>query len=80
MKKHSESKFIFPCSDLAKNVMNKSLEASGLNYTKAQMYKVSCSDLSDLSDVKYDILVFFSPTELNLYLKIFLILSKRKQE
>lgn len=62
MQKHNESKFIFPCSDLLKNVMNKSLEESGLNYTKAQMYKVACSDLSDLSDVKYDILVFFSPT------------------
>jgi len=62
MQKHKESKFIFPCSDLLKNAMNKSLEASGLDYTKAQMYKVSCSDLSDLSDVKYDVLVFFSPT------------------
>ena len=58
MKKHSDSKFIFPCSDLLKNVMNKSLEESGLSYTKAQMYKVACSDLSDLSDVKYDVLVF----------------------
>ena len=26
------------------------------------MYKVACSDLSDLEDVYYDILVFFSPT------------------
>ena len=41
--------------------MNKSLE-SNLDYTMAQMYKVACSDLSDLADVKYDILVFFSPT------------------
>ena len=26
------------------------------------MYKVVCSDLSDLTDIKYDVLVFFSPT------------------
>ena len=26
------------------------------------MYKVVCSDLSDLEDVYYDVLVFFSPT------------------
>ena len=26
------------------------------------MYKTVCSDLSDLSDVKYDMLVFFSPS------------------
>ncbi len=62
MQKHKESKFIFPCSDLLKKAKNVSLEESGLDYTKAQMYKVDCSDLSDLSDVKYDILVFFSPT------------------
>ena len=26
------------------------------------MYKLVADDLSDLSDVKYDVLVFFSPT------------------
>ena len=62
MQKHKESKFLFPCSDLLKNKVNVLLEESGLQYTKAQMYKVACSDLDDLSDVKYDILVFFSPT------------------
>ena len=62
MQKHEVSKFIFPCSDVLKNRPNKSLDESGLDYTKAQMYKVACSDLSDLKDVKYDILVFFSPT------------------
>ena len=62
MQKHSDGKFIFPCSDVLKARPNKSLEESGLHYTKAQMYKVVCSDLSDLKDVKYDILVFFSPT------------------
>ena len=62
MKKFPESKFLYPCSNVLKERPNPSLEKSGLEYTKAQMYKVVCSDLSDLSDVKYDILVFFSPT------------------
>ena len=62
MQKHKESKFIFPCSDLLKNNVNTSLESSGLDYTKAQMYKVVCSNLVDLKDIKYDVLVFFSPT------------------
>ena len=31
----------------------------GIDFTKAVMYKTVCSDLSDLSDVKYDMLVFF---------------------
>ena len=62
MEKHSDSKFIYPCSDVLKNRVNKSLLESNLDYTMAQMYKVACSDLSDLADVKYDILVFFSPS------------------
>ena len=62
MQKHKDSKFLFPCSDLLKNKRNVILDESGLDYTKAQMYKVACSDLLDLSEVKYDVLVFFSPT------------------
>ena len=64
MEKHSESKFLFPCSDILKKRMNKSMEDSGLKYTKAEMYKVICSDLSDLKSVSYDVLVFFSPTDI----------------
>ena len=71
MQKHTDSKFIFPCSDILKERPNKSLEESGLEYTKAQMYKVACSDLSDLKDVKYDILVFFSPTGIRSLLENF---------
>lgn len=71
MKKHKESKFLLPCSDVLKKKLNKSLEESGLEYTKAQMYKVACSDLSDLEDVKYDVLVFFSPTGIKSLLKNF---------
>ena len=62
MQKHKESNFLLPCSDLLKDQTNKTMEESGLNYTKAVMYKVVAADLSDLSDVKYDVLVFFSPT------------------
>ena len=62
MQKHKDSKFLLPCSDLLKDQTNKTMEESGLNYTKAVMYKVVAADLSDLSDVKYDVLVFFSPT------------------
>ena len=62
MKKFPDSKFLYPCSNVLKERPNPSLENSGLEYTKAQMYRVVCSDLTDLSDVKYDVLVFFSPT------------------
>ena len=34
----------------------------GINWKQAIFYKTVMSDLSDLADVYYDILVFFSPT------------------
>jgi len=77
MQKHKESKFLFPCSDLLKKKPNIVLKESGLNYTKAQMYKVACSDLVDLADIKYDVLVFFSPTGIKSLLENF---PKFKQE
>ncbi len=49
--KHKEEKFILPLSDKHK-----------INFTKAILYRTVSSDLSDLSDVNYDILVFFSPS------------------
>ena len=47
---------------MLKDKINKSLEESELDYTKAVMFKVVASDLSDLEHVKYDIIVFYSPT------------------
>ena len=35
------------------------------------MYRTVCSDLSDLSDVKYDLLVFYSPSGIESLLKNF---------
>ena len=38
------------------------LDKNGYQYTKAILYRTVSSDLSDLADVNYDILVFFSPS------------------
>ena len=47
------------------------LDEIDVNYTKAVMYKTVCSDLSDLSDFKYDSLVFFSPSGIESLFKNF---------
>ena len=62
LKKHKQEKFILPCSDILKPSIPKVLDDLKLNYTIANMYRTVCSDLSDLSDVKYDMLVFYSPS------------------
>ena len=62
MKKHKNEKFLLPSSDLLKSSIPNALDAAGFDYSRAIMYRTVCSDLSDLSDVKYDVLVFFSPS------------------
>ncbi|MDG1158630.1 MAG: uroporphyrinogen-III synthase [Flavobacteriales bacterium] len=71
MKKHKQEKFLLPCSDLLKPSIPKLLEDAGMSYSKAVMYRTVCSDLSDLSDVKYDMLVFFSPSGIESLFKNF---------
>jgi len=60
--KHKDERFLLPLSDIHKIEIPKSLEKNKIKYTKAILYKTICSDLSDLEDVNYDILVFFSPS------------------
>lgn len=62
MKKHKDEKFLVPLSHIHKQDIPQLLEANGYNYTKAILYRTVSSDLSDLKDVNYDILVFFSPS------------------
>ncbi len=41
------------------------MKENGYNFTEAVMYKTVCSDLSDLAEIKYDIIPFFSPSGVN---------------
>ncbi len=59
--KFKAEKFLLPCSNLGSKRVKAYLDNKKVNYTEAEMYRTVASDLSDLSDVKYDVLVFFSP-------------------
>ena len=60
--KHREEKFLVPLSDQHMEEIPHLLEDNNIRYTKAILYRTVCSDLSDLSAINYDILVFFSPS------------------
>ena len=62
LKKHNEEKFLYPCSDIRKDTITNYLSESGSDYKEAVLYKTVSSDLSDLSDVNYDVIAFFSPS------------------
>jgi len=61
MKKHKGEKYLLPCTDILRDKIPITLEEHKINFTKAILYKTVASDLSDLEDVYYDMLVFFSP-------------------
>ena len=62
LKKHkANEKLLMPCSNLGSKAVSKFLDEGGFDWQDAMMYQTVSSDLSDLSDVTYDVLVFFSP-------------------
>ena len=71
VKKHKEEKFLLPCSDIHKEEIPDILDEQNIHYNKAIIYKTVCSDLSDLSKVNYDVLVFFSPSGIKSLFKNF---------
>ena len=71
MKKHKSEKFLLPCTDILRDKIPITLEDNKMNFTNAVLYRTVASDLSDLEDVKYYMLVFFSPGGIESLLKNF---------
>jgi len=65
IKKHKNEKFLFPCSDIRKNDIPDFLNENGFDFSEAVMYHTVAANLSDLKNVYYDILAFFSPSGIN---------------
>jgi len=51
-----------PSSDKLKPSIPKTLDEAEINWERAVLFKTVISDLSDLENVYYDVLVFFSPS------------------
>jgi uroporphyrinogen-III synthase len=71
IKKHKEEKFLLPSSDKLKALIPSELDKLAVDWKQAILYKTVVSDLSDLEDVFYDILVFFSPSGIDSLFKNF---------
>ncbi len=61
MKKHKEENFLLPLSDIHKPEIPELLDAEGYKYTKAILYRTVSADLSDMPELNYDVMIFFSP-------------------
>jgi len=71
IKKHKQEKFLVPLSDIHKPEIPNLLTRAKIKYTKAILYRTVSSDLSDLKDIDYDVLVFFSPSGIKSLLQNF---------
>ena len=71
IKKYKEERFLLPSSDKLKDIIPQTLNDLDVNWTRAVLFKTVASDLSDLENVFYDILVFFSPSGIDSLFKNF---------
>ncbi|MBN1767643.1 MAG: uroporphyrinogen-III synthase [Prolixibacteraceae bacterium] len=71
IKKHLDEKYLVPLSHIHKPEIPELLDKVKANYTKAILYRTISSDLSDLKDVNYDVLVFYSPSGIKSLLQNF---------
>ncbi len=66
LEKHKGEKYLYPCAsypfeDVRKNDIPNFLKEKGIDFTESTIYRIVCSDLSDLEDIFYDMIVFFTP-------------------
>lgn len=60
--RHKDENFLVPLSDIHKQDIPKKLKKFKIKHTKAVLYRTVSADLSDLRNVDYDILAFYSPS------------------
>ena len=70
-KKYKDEVYLLPSSDVLKPQVPDALDQTKINWTRGIFYKTVISDLSDLRNVYYDVLVFFSPSGIESLLKNF---------
>jgi len=62
IKKYKGESFLLPTTDKLKPEVPETLNALNVEWKNAVFYRTVISDLTDLANVYYDILVFFSPS------------------
>ncbi|XLS28788.1 uroporphyrinogen-III synthase [Flavobacteriaceae bacterium M23B6Z8] len=71
IKKYKDEKFLLPSSDVLKPEVPTILDDLNVSWNRGILYRTVISDLSDLRNVYYDILVFFSPSGIESLFKNF---------
>lgn len=59
--KHKNDNFLVPCSEVHKQDILQYLKKHKIKHDKAVLYRTVCTDLSELKNLRYDMMCFFSP-------------------
>jgi uroporphyrinogen-III synthase len=62
--KHKTENYLFPSSNVAHNELLEFLKKHNIKFHQSMIYRTISDDLSDLSDVNFDIIAFFSPSSI----------------
>jgi uroporphyrinogen-III synthase len=65
IKHKKKERFLLPCSNISQSAYTEALDECEINYQAAEMYQAVSSDISDLENVFYDMIVFFSPLSID---------------
>ncbi|MGY0407962.1 MAG: uroporphyrinogen-III synthase [Polaribacter sp.] len=71
IKKHTIEQFLLPSSNKLKPTIPEELNKLEIEWTRLDLYRTVVSDLTDLENVIYDVLVFFSPSGIESLLRNF---------
>jgi len=71
IKKYKDEKFLLPSSEQLNEDIPQVLNSLKVDWTPGTFYRTVMSDLTDLKDVYYDVLAFFSPTGIKSLFKNF---------
>lgn len=71
IKKYKDETFLLPTTDKLKPQVPALLDELAVDWKQGTFYKTVVSDLSDLANVSYDVLVFFSPSGIDSLFKNF---------
>ncbi|WNJ16239.1 uroporphyrinogen-III synthase [Pontibacter sp. G13] len=62
IQKHKKETFLFPCSDVHRRELPGVMIEQGMKLTESVIYRTVHADLSDLENIFYDMICFFSPS------------------
>lgn len=63
--KAGDTTYLIPSSETKDSLLTDTLRSNKIEYKEAILYKTVASDLSDLKNVKYDMLIFFNPSAID---------------